>query len=87
MFLIDNPIDISLMSDLPYRSPISISHTDIGSHLVTVVRIIRGPHATEMRIQTEQLHGIEMDAEEVQVNTRAMKRIVRDLVGAATWRP
>ena len=35
-------------------------------------------------MQTEQLHGIEMDAEEVQVNTRAMKRIVRDMVGAAT---
>jgi len=28
--IIDIPIDITLMSDLPYRSPILISHIDIG---------------------------------------------------------
>jgi len=36
MFHIDNPIDNSLTSDLPYRSSISISHLDIGSYLVTL---------------------------------------------------
>ena len=35
---IDNPIDISLMSDLLHGSPISICHTDIGSYLVTRAR-------------------------------------------------
>jgi len=32
---IDIPIDISLTSEIPYRSPISVSHIDIGSYLVT----------------------------------------------------
>jgi len=38
--MVDNHIliDISWMSDLPYRSPISISHIDIGSYLVTLLR-------------------------------------------------
>ena len=44
---IDIPIDISLMSDLPYRSPIpvSISHIDIGSYLVTLYACARVPEA------------------------------------------
>ena len=33
---IDNPIDVPLMSDLPYQCPISISHIDTGSYLVTL---------------------------------------------------
>jgi len=45
--LIDIPIDISLMSGLPYRSPISISHINIGSHLVTLGR---GLHSSTFQL-------------------------------------
>jgi hypothetical protein len=72
---IDDPIDISLMSDLPYRSPISLSNIDIGSYPVTLAAGGCGRAAAAPQRRNRPGRVVQVDPIKPKLNPPGTKRL------------